>query len=186
MLIVMPNGSLPRPSDVPAPAPGTPPDPAVRTRMEERFTSELTKDVIPTIEQRYRVVPDAASRAIAGLSMGGGQTLRVATAQADRFGYVAIWSAGLAPARTAEFEAQAASFLQNPQRVNKGFRLLSIAVGDKDFTLEGSKNLAAVLEKHGIEHRVHISGGGHTWLNWRHYLNDLLPQLFKPESPGTR
>ena len=186
MLIVMPNGSLPRPADVPVPTPGTAPDPAVRTRMEERFTSELTKDVIPTIEQRYRVITDAASRAIAGLSMGGGQTLRVATAHADRFGYVAIWSAGLAPARTAEFETQAASFLQNPQRVNTGFRLLSIAVGDKDFTLEGSKNLAAVLEKHGIEHRVHISGGGHTWLNWRHYLNDLLPQLFKAESTGTR
>jgi enterochelin esterase-like enzyme len=93
MLIVMPNGSLPRPADLPAPTrraagsggPGA---------LEERFTHELMKDVVPLIEARYRVRPDPASRAIAGLSMGGGQTLRVISAHAERFGYAAIWSAG--------------------------------------------------------------------------------------------
>ncbi len=51
-------------------------------------------------------------------------------------------------------------------------------VGDKDFTLSGSKALAEVLTKHGIKNQLHISGGGHTWINWRHYLNDLVPRLF--------
>jgi enterochelin esterase-like enzyme len=186
MLIVMPNGSLPRPADVPAPAPGALPDPAVRVRMEQQFTSELVKDVVASVEQRYRVVPDAASRGIAGLSMGGSQTLRVASTHPELFGFVAIWSAGLAPARTTEFETLASKFLQNPERVNKGFRLFSISVGDKDFTFEGSKNLASVLQKHGIQHRLHVSGGGHTWLNWRRYLNDLAPLLFRPDRPGTK
>jgi enterochelin esterase-like enzyme len=186
MLIVMPNGSLPRPADLPAPTPGRPPDPAVRARLDERFTSELMKDVVPFIEARYRVRSDPASRAIAGLSMGGGQTLRVISAHADRFGYAAIWSAGLAPARTAEFEARAAAFLQQPDRVNRGFRLLSIAVGDKDFALEGSQNLAAVLKRHSIRFDMHVSGGGHTWLNWRRYLNDLLPRLFAGSDAGRK
>ena len=53
-------------------------------------------------------------------------------------------------------------------------KLFSISVGDKDFALAGSKSLAEVLDKHGIKHEVYISGsGGHTWINWRHYL--VLP-----------
>ncbi len=55
--------------------------------------------------------------------------------------------------------------------------MFSISVGDKDFTLNGSKALAEVLMKHGIKNQLHISGG-HTWINWRHYLNDLVPLLF--------
>jgi enterochelin esterase-like enzyme len=185
MLIVMPNGSLPRPADLPAAVPGAPPDPEVRARLEERFTHELMTDVVPLVEARYRVRPDAASRAIAGLSMGGGQTLRVISSHAEKFGYAAIWSAGLAPSRTADFERRAATFLQQPGRVNAGFRLLSIAVGDKDFALEGSQNLADVLKRHDIRFDMHVSGGGHTWLNWRRYLHGLLPRLFAPEGTGT-
>ena len=56
---------------------------------------------------------------------------------------------------------------------------MSISVGDKDFALNGSKALAEVLEKHGIKHELHISGGGHTWINWRHYLSELAPRLFR-------
>ena len=56
---------------------------------------------------------------------------------------------------------------------------MSISVGDKDFTLSGSKALAELLEKHGIKHELHISGGGHTWINWRHYLSELAPRLFR-------
>ena len=58
-------------------------------------------------------------------------------------------------------------------------RLFSISVGDKDFTLAGSKNLAEMLKKRGIKNDLHISGGGHTWINWRHYLNDYAQLLFR-------
>ena len=181
MLIVMPNGSLPRPPSLPAPAPGVPADPAIAQTMQERFTNELMKDVVPFIETHYRVRAGAATRAIAGLSMGGGQTLRVITTHPDQFGYAAIWSAGLNPRMTTDFEARAAAFLGNAEKVNKGFRLLSVVVGDKDFALAGSKNLSAVLDRHGIKHQLQITGGGHTWINWRQYLNDLAPRLFRPE-----
>ena len=177
MIVVMPNGSMPRPAA--APAPGSPPDPAVTAALQERFTNELMKDVIPFVEKNYRVVAGRESRAIAGLSMGGGQTTRVITSNPDQFAYVAVWSAGVNPQTTAEFEKRAITFLESPDKINKQIKLLSITVGDKDFALAGSRNLAEVLNKRGIKHELKITGGGHTWINWRRYLNDYAQQLFR-------
>ena len=182
MVIVMPNGSLPRPANLPAFAPGTTPSPEVAAALaasQARFTGELIDDVIPFVEKTYRVRADPPSRAIAGLSMGGGQTQRVLTSHPDAFAWVAIWSAGVRPEGTEAFEKDAASFLAAPERVNKSIRLLSIRVGDKDFTLAGCRNLDDLLAKHRIEHRLQVNTGGHTWINWRLYLSELLPQLFR-------
>ena len=182
MLIVMPNGSLPRPANLPPLVPGTTPTPEVAAAMaaaQARFTSELMKDVVPFVEKTYRVRPDARSRAIAGLSMGGGQTQRVLVAHPDAFAYVAIWSAGVRPEGTEAFEKDAASFLAAPEKVNASIRLLSIRAGEKDFALPGCRNLDELLTKHKIEHKLQVNGGGHTWINWRLYLSELLPLLFR-------
>jgi len=137
------------------------------------------KDVIPFVEKTYRVRTDARSRAIAGLSMGGGQTQRVLINHPEAFAYVAIWSAGLRPEGNEAFAKDAAALLAAPDKVNQGVRLLSIRVGDKDFALAGSRNLSEMLTKHKIEHKLQVNGGGHTWINWRLYLSELLPQLFR-------
>ena len=76
------------------------------------------------------------------------------------------------------FETRHESFLKDAEHVNRRIKLFSISVGDKDFALDGSKGLAALLEKHGIKHELHVSGGGHTWINWRHYLSEFAPRLF--------
>ena len=183
MIVVMPNGSLPRPANLPPPTPGAPPDPAVAAAQQDRFTNELLKDVMPYVEKNYRALPGAANRAIAGLSMGGGQTTRVVTTNPDQFAYVAVWSAGVNPQTSADFEKRAAAFLDNPDKVNKQIKLLSVSVGDKDFLFASSKNLAEILEKRRIKHELHISGGGHTWINWRNYLRDYAQVLFKSNGP---
>jgi enterochelin esterase-like enzyme len=131
------------------------------------------------VEKTYRVRADAGSRAIAGLSMGGGQTQRVLASHPDAFAYVAIWSAGVRPEGTEAFETEAASLLAAPEKANKSIRLLSIRVGDEDFTLSGCRNLDEILKRHGIEHTLQVNGGAHTWLNWRLYLSELLPKLFR-------
>jgi enterochelin esterase family protein len=175
MIVVMPNGSLPRPPVVP----GTPPDPAVTASLQERFTNELMKDVAPFVEKNYRVLTGRDNRAIAGLSMGGGQTTRVITTHPDQFAYVAVWSAGVNPQTNADFEKRNAAFLGSADKLNKQIKLFSISVGDKDFALNGSKNLAELLKKNSIKHELNISGGGHTWINWRQYLNDYAQKLFR-------
>ena len=58
-------------------------------------------------------------------------------------------------------------------------KVLSLVVGDKDFTLAGTKNLDDILTRHGITHKLKVSGGGHTWINWRRYLRDYLQVVFK-------
>ncbi len=183
MLVVMPNGSLPRPANMPALTPGTTPSPEARaalTALQNRFTSELMKEIVPFVEKNFRVFSDRDHRALAGLSMGGGQTLQVVTSSPDQFAYVAVWSAGIGQ-NAGDWETRNAAFLDNP-KVNDWIKLFSISVGDKDFTLSGSKALAEVLTKHGIKNQLHISGGGHTWINWRHYLNGLVPLLFAAQS----
>jgi enterochelin esterase family protein len=111
--------------------------------------------------------------------MGGGQTQRVLIAHPDAFGYVAIWSAGMRPERSEAFEKDAASFFAAPEKVNAAIRLLSIRVGGKDFALPGSRHLSELLAKHDIEHTLEVNDGGHTWINWRLYLSELLPKLFR-------
>ena len=181
MIVVMPNGSLPRPSNMPRFTPGTPPTPeaiAAMEAMQNRFTDELLKEVVPFVEKHYRVSSGPENRALAGLSMGGGQTLRVVMTHPDEFSYVGVWSAGMGNRNAGNFETRHESFLKDAEHINRRIKLFSISVGDKDFALAGSKSLAALLEKHGIKHELHVSGGGHTWINWRHYLNEFAPKLF--------
>jgi enterochelin esterase-like enzyme len=179
MIVVMPNGSLPRPANLAPATPGAAPDPAAMAASQDRFTNELLKDIVPFVEKNYRVLPGRENRAIAGLSMGGGQTLRVVTTNPDQFAYAAVWSAGVNPQTAADFEKRNSAFFESAVRINKLIKLFSISVGDKDFTLAGSKNLSELLNKHGIRNELHLSGGGHTWINWRHYLNEYAPRLFQ-------
>jgi enterochelin esterase family protein len=182
MLVVMPNGSLPRPANLPAAAPGGQRSPAAQAAMnalQERFTNELLKDIVPTVEKRFRVREGAENRALAGLSMGGGQTLRVLITHPDQFAYVGIWSAGLFGGNAAAFEKQNPTFLDGADKVNQHVKVLAIRVGSQDFAMAGSKALAEVLEKHGIKNELRLSDGGHTWINWRQYLNEFAPRLFQ-------
>jgi enterochelin esterase-like enzyme len=145
MIVVMPNGSLPRPANMPRIAPGAQPPADFARRMAElqqRFTKELLNDVISQVEKRFRVREGAENRAVAGLSMGGGQTLNVVTSHPDKFAYVGVWSAGIFGS-TDEFEKHNASFFDSAEKVNKSVKLFSISVGDKDFLLDRSKSFTS-------------------------------------------
>jgi enterochelin esterase-like enzyme len=186
MIIVMPNGSMPRPANaapLAPPVPGTGPNPAMAAAMsqaQERFADELLKNVVPYVESHYRVLANRENRAIAGLSMGGGQTLRVAPANLDKFAYIGVWSSGVNRQATADFEKRNAQFFETPDKTNKMVKLFWIGVGEKDTLANASaKNLAEVLKSHNIKNEFHETEGGHTWINWRHYLNDYSQLLFR-------
>ena len=176
MLVVMPNGSLPRPNFVP----GAPVDIAAQTAFQDRFTSELLKDIVPFVEKAYRIMPGSANRAIAGLSMGGGQTTRVVVTNPDQFAYVAVWSAGVNPQVRDDFEKRNEAFLNSGDKLNKQIKLFSLSCGEKDpLAFTGSKNLDEILKQRNIKHEMNISSGAHTWINWRIYLNDFAQKLFR-------
>jgi enterochelin esterase family protein len=182
MIVVMPNGSLPMPANLPRRTPGTPTSPEFRAAMTPvlmRFTDELMKEIVPLVERTYRVKPGPENRALAGLSMGGGQTIGLALSQPVRFAYVGVWSAGLFGDNPSEWEERNEAVLSKADTFNHAVKLFEISVGDRDFALAGAKSLAEVLEKRGIRHELHISGGGHTWINWRRYLRALAPRLFQ-------
>jgi enterochelin esterase family protein len=221
MIVVMPAGHQPRTAGSP-----------IGRSATEAFVNEFVKDVMPYVETHYRVLTDRAHTAIAGLSMGGGQTLAVAIPRLERFAYIGVFSSGLlgafpelagrggrgamppaptpappaaptappapvptAPPATApaapaapampaamtaaDWEKEYASKLDSPA-LKKGLRLLYFATGKDDFLVTTTEASVAFFKKHGFTPVYNSSAGGHTWINWRDYLVDFAPQLFKP------
>lgn len=172
MIIVMPYGTFPRAPGAPGPGPGGPPP-----TPDDRFLRDMERDIIPYIEKNFRALPNMENRAVAGQSMGGGQTLRLGMGT-DKFAYIGVWSAGFRGTET-DFQQQNAAFLKDPVKTNQLVKLLWIAVGEKDGLASSSKTLVALLDKHGIRNEFRPSAGAHTWINWRHYLNDFAQLLFR-------
>ena len=147
-----------------------PPDAPVATQA---FPESLIKDVIPYIEKHYRVIANKDNRAIAGLSMGGGHTLAATMNHPGVFGYIGVLSSGarnIGPAFEKQLEAVKAG----------GVKLYYVGCGLKDTgALEGSKNLIATLNKHGIKNMMKETPGAHTWFTWRILLADFGQLFFK-------
>ena len=120
------------------------------------------------IEKNFRVIPKPSSRAIAGLSMGGGHTISASNLYPELFDYICPLSA-----------AGSATPEQVAALKKAGVKLYFLACGSSDFLFEGSKALDKTLTEQGLEHTFFVSEGGHTWANWRLYLNTFAPLLFK-------
>jgi enterochelin esterase-like enzyme len=172
MIVVMPNGSMPPPAQTGMP------DAQTLNRMRELFASELLKEVMPTVEKNYRTLNSPESRAIAGLSMGGFQTLDLTLTHPELFNYVGVFSSGFFGATADEADNKYGKVL-NDASFNKGKKLFWISIGKDDFVMEANKKTLALLDKHQIKYQYKESTGGHTWLNWRQYLNEYAPLLFK-------
>jgi enterochelin esterase-like enzyme len=183
MVIVMPAGHT-GPFDLARPAAGAPRTPD----FNDDFVKDFNNDILPYAETHYRVIRDRQHRAIAGLSMGGSQTLNIAVPHPDEFEYVGVFGSGVigilplrgqftAPAASPSWEEQHAAELDNPAK--KNWKLFWFSTGKDDFLLATSKATVALFEKHGYKPEFHESAGAHTWTNWREYLNEFAPQLFQ-------
>ena len=150
MLVVMPFGY------------GVPPGAPNNT---EAFSRDLLGDVIPFVESHYRAYGDRDHRAIAGLSMGGGQSLGIGLNHLELFSYVAGFSAAV---RNPEL----------PQAANQKLHLLWIGCGQDDSLFAANESFSKMLDEAHLKHVFHKSDGAHTWINWRHYLNEFAPLLF--------
>jgi enterochelin esterase family protein len=139
------------------------------------WENDLLHDVIPYVEKLYRVTANADSRAIAGLSMGGGQALRTGMTHLDVFHAIGVFSAGSRP----NMEDQYKEFFADSAATNKKLKVFYIACGKADPGFANVQNVVDTLQKHGIKHSFTASEEGHMWRNWRDYLTEFTPQLFR-------
>lgn len=152
----------------------------------EEFEKDFLQDIMPYAEKNYRVYTDQDHRAIAGLSMGGAQTLNIAIQKLNEFGYIGVYSSGIfgitggGPGgnQGPSFEEQHKEALDNAD-LKKGIKLFWFATGKDDFLIETSKATVEMFKKHGFKVLYIESDGGHTWINWRKYLIEFAPQLFQ-------
>jgi enterochelin esterase-like enzyme len=191
MIVVMPNGHVPRQGFTLRLTGADRTDPAVImarietiSELHDTFVKDLLTTILPFVENRYRVRTDRESRAIAGLSMGGAETLRVAPSHLDLFSHIGVFSMGLQVGAHAgvhpDFEERNAAFFADPERTNSLLKLFWIAAGDNDaIVTDGPRRLSVTITRRGIRHTFNETSGGHTWINWRLYLRDFAQLLFR-------
>jgi enterochelin esterase family protein len=190
MIIVMPAGHQPATPGTATPAtaaaPGAAQPPAINP-----FTVEFVTDVVPCVERHYRTLTGRRHRAIAGLSMGGSQTLDIAFRQLARFAYIGVFSSGAtlgggrgaAPAATnapprPDWEATHREDLDNAT-LKKGTTVIWLSTGVDDGLITNTRATVELLKKHGFNPVFKESPGGHTWINWRNYLSEFATRLFQ-------
>ena len=152
----------------------------------DEFERDFVNDIMPLVEGRYRVQTDRKSRAIAGLSMGGAQTLNIGMAHLEKFAYLGVYSSGVfslggrgntnAPSGP-NWEEKNKANLDNA-KLKKGLKLVWFATGKDDFLVNTSRATVDLLKKHGFDVTYKQTEGAHTWIVWREYLNEFAPQLF--------
>lgn len=164
LVVVMPNGRAAK-----GMTPKTPWN--EQTPAFAAFENDLLKDLMPVVEKKYAVKTDREHRAIAGLSMGGGQALNFGLGNLDTF----AWVGGFAPAPTTK---AVKDLVEDPTATTKKLKLLWLSCGDEDFILDVSKKTHTGLDDAKVPHVWHLGKGKHEWSVWKDDLYRLAQLLF--------
>lgn len=164
-------------------APGAPPAPGAQAApgaarparppqvYEGSYPHSLVKEIIPFIEKSFRVIADKDSRAIAGLSMGGGHTVQATNNNPGVFGWIGVWSAG---------GQDTPEFVNALVKVKEGgVKHYWIGTGTTDFALKGSETLYAAAKKAELNVSYHTAPGAHFWFIWRQFLGEFASTIFR-------
>ncbi|MGZ3754107.1 MAG: alpha/beta hydrolase-fold protein [Mucilaginibacter sp.] len=145
------------------------------------FENEMKQCIIPFVETSYRVQKAAQSRALAGLSMGGINTLYTGIYNTDLFSYLGVFSSGwIMPAQSTLANSQYDFLEKNNAKINNNLKALWISVGGKeDIAYNNCQTMLAKLDELKIKHTYYNYPGGHTWPVWRNDLYNFAPLLFK-------
>jgi len=153
-------------------------DQALWQRNVEKFAEALLAEVIPEVERRYRVEKNRASRAIAGLSMGGTEALLTGLNAIDRFAWIGAFSSG---GLRDDFNAAFPAF---DAKAGDRLRLLWVSCGSEDFLIAPNRRLRDWLQSKSIRHTWVETPGAHTWMVWRRNLAAFAPFLFRERGGG--
>jgi len=153
----------------------------------DEFIEDFNNDIMPYVESHYRIKTDRQDRAIAGLSMGGGQTLNIGIPDLDKFAYLGVFSSGIfgitgngmfGQNTGPSWEEQHKEILDN-DKLKKGLKLFWFATGKDDFLVETSRATVEMFKSHKFDVIYKETEGAHTWLNWRDYLHEFAQYLFQ-------
>lgn len=151
----------------------------------EPFIDEMVNNIIPYIETNYRVFAEREKRAIAGLSMGGGQAFYCGLQNTSIFGSVGIFSSGIfggiAFRETTAFDAEKEipGLLSDSKRFNQQLNTFYISVGEQDVRINATKKQIEQFKSHGLNVTFATFPGDHEWQVWRKSLHDFASRLFK-------
>ncbi len=179
MIVVMTNGNASQEA-----APGETseglkaPTTQLPKTMDGSFETSFP-EVVNFIDSHYRTKAEKASRAIAGLSMGGFHSLHISKANPDMFDYVGLFSAAILPTKGVESPIYSDFEEKLKTQFDKKPALYWIAIGDKDFLYDANKQYRELLDSKKYPYEYYETGEGHIWKNWRIYLTEFLPKLFR-------
>lgn len=167
MIIVLPNGRAMKNDRAEG-------DIFSKERIEafSTFEKDLLNDLIPFIEDEYPVIEDREYRALAGLSMGGGQSLNFGLSNLDQFSYIGGFS-------SAPNTKSGKDLIDDPKEVNEKLKLLYISSGDEDDLLKISSQTHHYLQEHDITHKYVVLPGGHDFEVWKKNLYNFSQLLFE-------
>ena len=175
MIVVMPNGHVDQtPPNIGGGA--TPGGPPLRREFTD-LPNEFTTDIMPYVESHYRTMADRSHQAIAGLSMGGRQSLDIAFANLERFSAIGVFSSGILGESLPEWEKRHLAVL-DVSTLKNGLKAIWFSTGAEDSLISNSKATVEMLKRHGFPVSFTESAGAHTWVNWRNYLYEFAPRLF--------
>lgn len=140
------------------------------------FTKDMINDIIPFVEANYPVLTESKNRAVAGFSVGGGQTLNIGLTNTDKFAWVCSYAPYTA---TDEYRNNFTNWSPDAALINKQLKLFSISIATDDFLYESVKENIASFKAKDLNLQTLIVPGGHTWMNCKLYLTNTLQQLFK-------
>jgi enterochelin esterase-like enzyme len=179
MIVVMPNGNV---SQSAAPGEGNrgfyKPQFMVPNTMDGNYEASFP-DIMKFVESNYRVQADKAGRAIAGLSMGGFHSLHISRYYPNTFDYVGLFSAAILPNQDVSHQVYSDIDGTLKRQMENGYKLYWIGMGKTDFLYDSGKQYLQRLDNLGMKYVYRESEGGHIWRNWRVYLSEFVPQLFK-------
>ena len=179
MIVVMPNGNVvqsaaPGESELGFYKPSMQLPHTMDGKMEETFP-----DIISFVESNYRVLNQKAGRAIAGLSMGGYHSLHISRYFPNTFDYIGLFSPAIMPNENVSSKVYDNFDSTLAQQMKNGYKLYWIGIGKADFLYKTVQDYRAKLDNMKMQYTYRESEGGHTWRNWRVYLTEFVPQLFR-------
>lgn len=179
MIVVMTNGNASQEA-----APGEthygllPPETQLPKTMDGTF-EEAFPDVVKFMDKTYRTRKNRQGRAIAGLSMGGFNALHISAFYPDMFGYVGLFSAAITPLEGISSRVYDNMDEKLKTQFSRKPSLYWIAIGEKDFLYQANRDYRMMLDEKGYDYDYHETPEGHIWKNWRIYLTEFVPMLFK-------